>query len=269
MKILHIWNTAGCGSLLARKMDKKFGTKSLILTREIDNKFCHAIYNTKVYKDGPLFIRSISFVLICLFKARKFDIIHIHSDGRMLFILKKFYPHKPMIMCYHGTDIRKKWEEKKWQWKWANQIFVSTEDLLEGAPKGVKHLPRMVPTDKFFPRSSAETSKAIHISYGATDLAIEYAEKKELKLTIHDRNKKPLSYIEMPKILNKFSWYIDVKRDANGHILHAISRTGLEALACGLKVIRWDGKVIQGLPEVNKPENIVDIVYDYYSKLMK
>jgi len=39
LKVLHIWNTAGVGSIIAKYMDKTFGTESWVIMRKrFDNR---------------------------------------------------------------------------------------------------------------------------------------------------------------------------------------------------------------------------------------
>ena len=39
LKVLHIWNTAGVGSIIAKYMDKIYGTKSRVVMRKSFDKF--------------------------------------------------------------------------------------------------------------------------------------------------------------------------------------------------------------------------------------
>jgi len=36
---------------------------------------------------------------------------------------------------------------------------------------------------------------------------------------------------------------------------------------CGAKVIRWDGNIVEGLPEQHKPENVVRKLFEIFSSL--
>ena len=46
----------------------------------------------------------------------------------------------------------------------------------------------------------------------------------------------------------------------------SLSKTVLEALACGLKVLRWDCSVVSGLPEYYRPERVVRVVWRIYER---
>jgi len=94
-------------------------------------------------------------------------------------------------------------------------------------------------------------------------LAKEYAKDNKLSLTILDRLKNPIKYIKFGETLSRHEYYVDIKR-SKGKILDALSKTGLEALACGLKVVRWDGEIVQALPEEHRPENVVSHLREIY-----
>lgn len=53
---------------------------------------------------------------------------------------------------------------------------------------------------------------------------------------MHDQKEQPMSYRRFPEVLRNHEYYIDVKRDFQGRLLKWLSKTGLEALACGLKL---------------------------------
>ena len=55
-------------------------------------------------------------------------------------------------------------------------------------------------------------------------------------------------------MLNRYEYCID--RTSPG----SLSKTVLEALACGLKAIRWDGRVVSGLPKEHRPERVSGMV---------
>jgi len=85
--------------------------------------------------------------------------------------------------------------------------------------------------------------------------------KNGLKLEIVDRVRQPIPYMRLPTFLNSFEYYID------RNYIPSLSKTALEALACGVKVIRWDGKIIKKLPEQHKPENVIRKLAEIYEDL--
>ena len=63
--------------------------------------------------------------------------------------------------------------------------------------------------------------------------------------------------------MNKFEYFIDK------HSLGSMSKTGLEALACGLKVVRWDGKVLNKLPKEHEPKNVLQRLAKIYMEALQ
>lgn len=256
MKILHIWNTAGVASILAKFMDRIYGTESSVIYRRVFDKFGHTVY-------GELLdCGSKEFVIRALLKSLKYDIIHIHSLDKIVPLVRILNPHKPVVLHYHGSDIRGKWMIRRRFWNVPNvTILVSTPDLLDGAPKNVIYLPNPVDTDFFHPDPSIARKPRSALAFRCyidENKVKQYAEKHGLELTILERS---FPYLDMPKILNSFEFFIDKTE------LNSLSKTGLEALACGTKVIRWDGEVVTQLPEEHKPENVVKKLYEIYLRL--
>ena len=263
MKILHIWNTAGVASIIAKYMDKLFGTVSSVVMRKRYDKFGLTTYGE--LWDYPASV----FKLRCLIRARKFDIIHIHSCDELVPSIRRRYPEKRIVLHYHGTDVRGRWREKEKFWRKADLILVSTPDLLAGAPEQAVYLPNPVDLDLFKPiRRPSQISKhkklALYFikpkSGRDLDWAKEVAKKYDLSLVVHERN---IPYTKLPEFLNNFEYYID------RHYIKSLSKTALEALACGVKVIDWREKVLNHFPEEHHPKNTVERLYEMYRHLME
>ncbi len=67
----------------------------------------------------------------------------------------------------------------------------------------------------------------------------------------------------MPDLLNQYEKYIDYKVTNFGLELKALSRTALEALACGCDVYH-DGKIIESLPQEHMPEVVMKKLYSLF-----
>jgi len=258
MKILHIGNTAGVGSIIAKYMDRLFGTESLVVTRRASDPYGVTTYG-EVWDCGAKM-----FALKCLWLARTFDIVHVHYFDKIVPFLKFLYPWKPVVLHYHGDDIRGKWNLRRKYWSKADVVLYSTLDLLKDeTPEQAVYVPNPVDTEIFHPCSvKAKPKTAFHFPYDADYLAIEYARKYSLELKIYDKQKHGfVVHLKLPEVLCQYEYYVDVKKAGDEKIGSAMSKMGLEALACGLKVIRWDGKVMKRLPPENHPENVVKKVF--------
>ncbi len=256
--VLHVWNTAGVGSIIAKYQNRLFGWNTWVVMRKKFDRFGLTIYGD-AWDCGTIY-----FYIKSLLKSLNYSLIHVHSLDKMVKFSKIIFPRKKVVLHYHGSDIRGRWKERRKYWEKADLILVSTLDLLEGAPEKATFLHNPVDVDFFHPMGISNKGTAFHISYNADDLAIKYAEENNLSLTIHDRLKNPINYIKFGETLAKYEYYVDIKRNNKGRILNAMSKTGLESLACGLKVIRWDDKVVEGLPEEHNPENAVTYLKEIY-----
>lgn len=248
-------------------MDEHYNTKSFVMERRIFDPMSLCTYG-KVYDCGAK-----SFIAKALCRAFFSDIIQIHTDDRIIRYFKWFYPGKPVIMHYHGSCIRNRWKEKRKFYEKADMIFVSTPDLLQGAPSGVilvsnplnwKHI-KLV-NSMNIPKVSGT---AFHVEYGALDYAEKYAEDYNLKLGIFDRRKNPLNHLDFLKKLAAYEYYIDCKRDTIVHNhLQFDSLTALEAYALGLKVVRYNGLLMSELPDFCYPEKGLESLPNIYFKLL-
>lgn len=264
LKILHIWSCAGISSLIAKYMDRIHGTESdVILTEKWDHLKLNK-YNTTRMKSKPLF------GLRALIMARKYDLIHVHYHSIFVSPLKFLYD-KPVIIHFHGSDVRQNWGAHMKRIKRADRILVSTKDLLEGAPARAIWSPNLVDTRKFRfrgPRLSSQENLAFTFSYGADEEALVIAEYHDLELDIIKGN---IPHEQIPDLMSKYGFYIEVKRDFKGRLLYdgsILSKSGLEALAMGLKVVSRNMNTRKGLPEIHRPENVADSLFEIYKELL-
>ena len=75
-----------------------------------------------------------------------------------------------------------------------------------------------------------------------------------------------LLYEEIPNFLKKYDVYVDI-RIVNDKILENLSKTALESLACGLKVLNYKLEYIDKLPEMHNPINVVNQLENIYNKI--
>jgi len=259
LRILHIWNTAGVGSVIAKFMDSFYPTESQVVMRKSFDKFGFTTTG-EVWDCG-----STVFCLKAFLKARKFDVLHIHGVDKIIPYIRTCYGNKPIILHYHGTDIRDRWREKEHLWFKANKVFYSTEDVWTyDYPNAGEYLPNPIDTDLFFPDGDIErvANSALSFRYGADEVARQFAKANELSLILHDRENSPIPYVELRRFLCQFEYYIDAK-----YVGHSLSKTALEALACGCKVISKFGNIITRLPEDHKPHNVAQRIWQIYNEL--
>ena len=88
------------------------------------------------------------------------------------------------------------------------------------------------------------------------------SEKMGLKLTILNRK---IPYRDMPKILSNYEYFFDRFN------ISSLSKTALEALACGCKVIGWKGLVTnyQEILEKHNLQNVIAELIKIYRKVLE
>jgi hypothetical protein len=277
LKVLHIWNTANIGGLIARYMDRMKGTDSVVYMWERWDPFRAG--NEKVILYRTAFGNKIGKLKtpFLAFKGRHFDLIHNHGLDGLTPWLRLLYPKKKIILHYHGTRVRGKWDQKRKFWRYADRILVSTPDLLEGAPEGVLYVPNLIDwdtIDELRENTEDKCRGAFTVSRWCDDEARKIAEAHELSLIYHDREKYPMSHKDFLKVLNQFTAYIDIKRDfysvpGSDVILRAHSLTGLEALGLGLTVYNWDGEESDIDISKHRPENVIPLIWEVYTEEVK
>ena len=155
----------------------------------------------------------------------------------------------------------------------ANEILVSTPDLLSLLPHA-KYLPNPVDVDHFSKddtihnKVNKNNALIIKTEIGNSEKVLEYCKNNniDLKIDVFDRTKSPLLYEEIPNFLKKYNIYVDI-RIANDKILENFSKTALESLACGLKVLNYKLEYLDKFPEMHNPVNVVNQLKNIYNKI--
>jgi glycosyltransferase involved in cell wall biosynthesis len=160
-------------------------------------------------------------------------------------------------------------------------IIVSTPDLLQYVSKrrGIKkiYLPNPVDSDLFNPSiipsvnsDDSLRAEAVTMDTEVTNMPWVHNYLKinniNFDIDVYDRIKHPLMYTELPGFLKRYKIYVDI-RYVDGKILHNLSKTGLEALACGLDVLDFDLKFRHGLPIEHCPLTAVSKLSEEYAQL--
>lgn len=293
MRILHIWDQAGVACILA-KYQEQLGHKVKVL--RISNYDPYGIYN--FYKKYVSYANESNFYQLCLKESLNADIIHIHSRIDILFLLKQRIMEAKFIMHYHGSELRglkknsvfsrplfdipkymiKEFKNSRTLHKknkhaqyLANAVLVSTPDLMKYVIKdNAEFLHNPVDTDhfngdgydsnnnSFFTFNTESTSEIAWI--------INFCKKNGIaNLKVIDRTKNPVSYGDMPSLLKKFGVYVDI-RYVNFRILQNLSKTALESLSCGLKVLDYTLNIRKGLPKEHMPDNVIARLEKIYER---
>ncbi|MCI0558425.1 MAG: hypothetical protein MN733_08010, partial [Nitrososphaera sp.] len=209
-------------------------------------------------------------------EAARYDIVHVHSLYKIIPDLRKKYPGKNLIIHYHGSEVRKNESEasRADAEEKADAVVGATADLGAFVKSGMIHVPNPVDTDHFRANdfSTGECGKAftIRATHADTEWTIELLKRNGINLQVDvlDRQSKPVPYSQMPSLLKSYEIYVDLKF-IDDTLLSAPSKTGLEALACGLKVLNHELKYVEGLPKQHRPEIVASKLLDIYSSLRR
>lgn len=263
MKIVHFWDMAGVSCVLA-KWQRKNGDDSCVVTKtKVHDPFkfieYYGEYGVNSNHDAMLYGKA-------LLLARNADIVHIHGIPEAV-IRFRMLGKKTILHC-HGTELVTK--RMRIISAGADRIVVSTRNLLDYCPDAT-FIPNPVDTEHFAPIVKG-TGWVTFINRHLNMMTMKkVAERAGIAdMVIHNRELMPISFKNMPEFLGGFEGYVDVKYDMNyGHLVQVYSKSALEALACGLKVLRWDGEIATGLPDENKPENVISQLGKLYSEVLK
>jgi glycosyltransferase involved in cell wall biosynthesis len=196
MKVLHIWNTAGVASILAKYQAELLGWNTWVLMRLPYDPFCMTLYGELDTDTRNSFMVRALWILKSVLRSRCYDLIHVHALDKILPILRVLYPQKPIIMHYHGTDIRGKWSERKKYWRNANLILVSTLDLLTTLPREylqyrrIVYLPNPVDT-RLFKSSGQKIPGTALFVYSQKYGYLKWAEKNSQGNGINTNSSEP------------------------------------------------------------------------------
>lgn len=161
--------------------------------------------------------------------------------------------------------------------KLADEILVSTPDLLLLLPYA-KYLPNPVDVDHFSKddtihnkvnnNNNNNNALTIKTSSGDIQKTLLYCKENNinLKIDVLDRTTTPILYEEIPNFLKKYNIYIDI-RIVNDKILENFSKTALESLSCGLKVLNYKLEYIDRLPSIHSPVNVTKELENIYNKI--
>lgn len=276
MKILHVGDKAGVSYTYTKFLRLRGHECMTIQMKETDPfRFSNA-YNVESKIVDPK--TNEEWISEILKQAESVDIIHIHSAYELIPHLKKYYPDKKLVLQYHGTDLRENSDsqERHIYNGLADLVICSTKDLLN-YQKNMYYIPNPIDTDRFKPIDVKKSEiKYLRIGRQSDEIPIlqryllRHNQLIEFAFLAAWENIKP--QIEMPELLNKYEFYLDIKFDPyknNPNEPFTVrSKAALEALACGLKVVNEKFQIITKLPEENDGMKATSYLVDFYTRIV-
>lgn len=192
--------------------------------------------------------------------APNYDLVHLHSAGPAVKEIRDEGIDTPIVLTYHGTDIRGNWINHPYEyWKQANVVTVATEDLLKGAPEYVKYIPNVVDTHHFRRENDYHEGSALFVWINAYQKtyyeAMRISKMQNWSPTIHIYPAVVIPYHVYPRFLEVFEFLLDVN-EAGGKLYFTMSFTSLQQLALGGKVF-FNTRTYDELPYDHTPEDVI------------
>jgi hypothetical protein len=271
LKVLHVWDVAGVALTISKYL-RRFDVQSEIILRKNSDKYgIRRVYNRDI--KAHLCYSLKDFYLKVLKLSKRYHIIHVHSLDKIIPVLRWIYPEKKIVLHYHGSDIRGKSRclKKRIYIQFSSIVLVSTEDLLQHVPNAY-YLPNPIDTEFFSTNRKLKNDyhgRAVYfLKYPDSEKELKVikkiAEEKKLKLTVINTLKgEYVPYYTLPEFLSNFEFFIDQVR------IPSLSKTALEALSLGLKVIRWDKRILDKFSPEHDPYNVVKKLVKIYYNLVR
>lgn len=291
LKILHIWMSADVAVTMSKELKRRGHNVRILMNKNADPfKWREAapdiVRTTK--SDRTLFLK----VMKEIFFFRP-NIVHVHGMLSIAKWVRYVYKKIPLVMHFHGSDIREVWHVRMPELKKLNfsAIIVSSEDLMRGAPEeGVFYIPNPVDDELFTRTIEGNNNKALFISINedqgpAEERAKEYAKNVlKMELDIIYRPTNPIPYLELRDLLQQYAVYIDYKVDGmvvffgskevfdeirKSFWCYDLSLTALQAISLGLVAIDYKDVEHSELPEDRTPAYAVDLLEEIYYNVLE
>jgi len=251
MDTLHVRDTAGIGSLIAKYMDNStvYAFKRYKKQNMMSDKYNIGSFYGTEYDDCSI----PTFLIKALWKSRHYDTIILHDLPQLILGIRILNRKARIILYYHGTILRTRHAHLAKYDKYADVTIVTTANLLRYRPSAV-HMPNLVDTEHFKPLNIRRKKELLIMRQDNDPIPEKLLQYSHDELT---RESDHVPYSQMPELFNRYTLFANPKT-VDGKKRAADTWTGLEyqALACGLKVYR-DGQWHYGLPEQCKPENYI------------
>ena len=246
MKILHIENTAGVPYQISQALCELGHDSKVMETWASFTDYGCDIENYYGTPGNPKeFFRTIKAMAKTVKIAREYDIIHIHSGinwKRLDYIAIKKLLRKPMVVHYHGSDVRVGGSDAKLGYgraypSFADSKFIVTPDLYKWVPDANLLLNPIALRPIDFP-PPGEVLTVIHMPTQrlkkGTELILKAIEELQDELEFNFILVEGVPHAEAMKQLRKAHILIDqIVAVADTEILGLIGMTSLEAMSLG------------------------------------
>ena len=267
--ILHVNNTAGVASVLAKYQRRR--ETSLVISP--GDPYGHFSSYGGVIRPVVIRQRSIMYYVLVGLLGSRSRVVHVHgslgSAKNLRTILDRL--GKRRIVEYHGYLAIEREKGLDVESMPDTRVIVSTPNLLAYF-RDAEWLPNPVDTELFYdfrlPNFRLERGLTFikyrreHMLKYLSPYIAQIERDYDIEIDVHICRSKNdiIPHRQMAELFNHYEFYIDLQHgyDKEHTILELYSLMGLQALACGCKVITtWDG-MKKGLPEIHRADNVVN-----------
>ena len=149
----------------------------------------------------------------------------------------------------------------------SDNVLVSQKDLSSFVKNSI-YSPIPVDLEHFCKQDKPNKKKAVLFKTNVSNIekTLEiFSRNFNFSVQVHDRMSKPIDYSKMPEFLNQYEMYVDI-RFIKELLLEDFSTTALQSLACELKVITPQLKILENFPQQHNPEQIVEKLLKLYKQ---
>ncbi|MFX1370054.1 MAG: hypothetical protein ACFFAY_15785 [Promethearchaeota archaeon] len=245
-KLLQIWDITCSSAIIAGYLEDHGWQCKVIMRESFDKHDCSKSFRD--YQNIPGRARKYYGAIVRAILSFKPNLILVRQNYQVIPLVKLFAPRTPLIVHFHGLEVRYR-KTIPWQAKLAEIRLASTRDILRF---GEFYATPIHPMYSQATSSAREKGTALFIRgylgiHDGLEAARKFAEDNGLELDVIDRTKgEHIPHTEMPELLAKYEWYLDLK----GHTTReVISKTAIEFLTTAKndsigKVLTDDGDVI-------------------------
>ena len=251
---LHLWNTAGVASILAKFGRRAGFPQTVIYSKSYDPYGIGRYYGDTALIGPPhyWYVRALTTIL-----SQRPELIVIHGIHKHPWLWRRIAPHATIVLVGHGTEVRLG-HISGCMSKHFDRLTVTTPDLQQYID--ATYMPNPVDTDLFnsglFNGGHAANGRGLYrLKPGQTRRAL-MAVLGQMGFGHIDWKQVPHTpYDKMPELLAKHEYVADLSMlDGSEMVAPMHSTLGLQAMSMGCKVVCHDGMVRDTLPEEHEPE---------------
>lgn len=270
MNIIHIINMANVGGILA-KYQRRLGHEVMVVNNGNGDKFKTVEYGGIINIPDSKFPSSDTVAF-----ARQYedwaDIFHVHALPEEIERVREYAGKKPVILHIHGSDMETMTSKVQTQ---CDAVLVSTPNLWK---EGFTYLPNPIDLEMWEKRTHQGKDAVWFKQWDGRGyiegevIVRQVAKELDLNLSVIERWKEYIPYMNMPQWYHEFDKFIEYKHEVdydNNVKGRTLGLAALEAIASGLPVYFVpERKWLTEFPREHEAMTVVKKLDDLYNKVV-